>query len=89
MSTVDALALIPIVGDEAHPDHNPETTPQHLIDNFLGMQLSLPHPVNGMLNAFNFILKYCIPPPPISPPHLHCLPKTSFHLCLPPFTTAG
>jgi hypothetical protein len=87
MSIMDALALVPTVGDKAHPDRNPETTPQHLIDNFLGMQLSLPHPVNGMLNAFNFILKDCIPPR-VSPPPLHCLPKTSFYLHLTPFTTA-
>jgi hypothetical protein len=53
----DALALVPSLGDEAHIDCSLETTPQQLIDNFLGMQLSIPRPVNGMLKDFNFPIR--------------------------------
>jgi hypothetical protein len=79
----NALALFPIVGDEAHSDHSPETTPQHLINDLLGMHLSFPCPVNDLLNTFNFILKYCIPPSHFPPLHHLCIPKSFFFLCLP------
>jgi hypothetical protein len=61
-STENALTLVPKNVDEARSDHSPETTPQHLINNFLGMHVSFPYPVYGLLNTFNFILKDCIPP---------------------------
>jgi len=57
----DTLALVPSLGDEACSYCSPETTPQKWIDNFLGTQLFIPRPVNGMLKYFNFLIRDCNP----------------------------
>jgi hypothetical protein len=79
-SVGDALALVSVLGDEASTDFGPVTTPQQLIDNFLGMQLSIPRPVNGMIKAFNFLIRDCNPSFQDLPFPNTVIFKTTFHL---------
>jgi hypothetical protein len=55
----DDLALVPVSGDVVSTKISPEAASQQLIDNLLGMHLSISRPVNGLIKYFIFFMVDC------------------------------
>jgi hypothetical protein len=52
----NARALISTTSERASSEHILEVLPQLLINDFLGIHLSIPHPISSFWNSFNFFL---------------------------------